>query len=273
MRGPTAYETYLHRMRDYYKIKHLEEPEWIEKASLYYNRLFYAQKDMGGICKSTNISKKEMEWLGSLKHESLEGLPDELKSETSVNDCLIAMYEELMAGKDEYFVHEWTLSKKGRHKMREYVDAMPSVRYIEPPKNEFTNVPDLIVFSNGIWWWKAEYNLVISLAGSFISISSEGSRERRFTFTEHFLDAVIPIVQQERIEPYLTEMDRNEDRNLKYQDFKIVLVSVGWKDYELSLADANTDNPFIELLRLVKKEYSKSIEEKKLIVPWLRLLD
>lgn len=32
MRGPTQYETYLSRVRDYYAIKHLEQPEWVGLA-------------------------------------------------------------------------------------------------------------------------------------------------------------------------------------------------------------------------------------------------
>ena len=121
-----------------------------DKADRYYRRLVDAKRYMGEICTSTNISKENMKWLESLETESLDDLPVEMRSETRVNDCLVGMYKELMAGKDEYFINEWTLSKKGRHKMREYIDAMPSIRDVEPPQIEFTNVPYDIDFSNGI---------------------------------------------------------------------------------------------------------------------------
>ena len=36
MRRPTPYEEYLWRLRDYYRIKGLEQPSWIDTAAKYY---------------------------------------------------------------------------------------------------------------------------------------------------------------------------------------------------------------------------------------------
>ena len=45
------------------------------------------------------------------------------------------MYNELMSGKNAYFINEWTLIKCGRKKMREYVDELPAFGRIMPPEN------------------------------------------------------------------------------------------------------------------------------------------
>lgn len=157
--------------------------------------------------------------------------------------------------------------------MREYIDAMPSIRDVEPPQNEFTNVPYEIDFSSGIWKHKLEYSLTVSLGGSLIFVRNcKEGRDERFIFAECFLDSVIPIVQREKLAPYLMEKKHSEERSIEYQSFQAVLVTVGCKAYELQLSKAYSDNPFNELLKLVKKEYSKKIEEKKVFVPWFDLL-
>jgi len=43
------------------------------------------------------------------------------------------MYTELMEHKNQYFLNEWTLTKAGRKKMREYVEKLPSSRGLNPP--------------------------------------------------------------------------------------------------------------------------------------------
>lgn len=225
MRGPTKYETYLDRMRSYYTIKHMEQPAWIELADQYYHRLFYAKEDFSAICHGANISKKTMKWLSELPSDHLEKLPVELvDSIQKQNDHLFAMYTELIEGKEEYFIREWTLSKKERRKMREYVDTIPcSARSIMPPQNQFTNVPDSISFSNRVYDFEAEYELCVAFSGSGICLRNgdTDSRNTKYVeFTEQFLDKAIPLMQKERIEGLLISKDRSEGRDESiYQDF------------------------------------------------------
>ena len=169
------------------------------------------------MCSNTNIPKSKMEWLASIKDKSGRewiDLPEELKKETiETYICLSELYDELMDGKDEYFINEWTLTKIGRRKMREYIDKMPSAGKIMPPQNAFTNVSRSIVYSNRIYRSDAEYELTVTLGGSRICIRN-GDSDYRHTeyidFTERFLDAVIPMVQRERLHGYLRPKDRSE---------------------------------------------------------------
>ena len=280
MRMPTEYEVYLMRMCAYYRIKQLEQPAWIESARKHYTLLLYTRRDLDKICSNTNISKSTMEWLASIKKEPIiqrSELPQELKKE--INDfylCLTGLYDELINGKDEYFINEWTLTKKGRRKMREYIDNMPSVGRIMPPKNEFTNVPDSIEYSNRVYGFKAEYELTVTLGGSRICIRN-GDSDCRHTeyidFTERFLDAVIPMVQRERLHGYLRPKDRSEERDDSiYQDFKTVLVDIHWNEYDLNLLTEPNTNPFVELLHLVWEEYGETLKERDLVLPWFKVL-
>ena len=210
MRRRTEYEVYIMRMRDYYRIKQLEQPAWIESACRHYGLLYYAKRELGKMCSNTNIPKSEMEWLASIKNKSYlerNDLPEELKKETTdIYICLSELYNELIDGKNEYFINEWTLTKKGRRKMREYIDKMPSAEKITPPQTAFTNVPDSINYSNRIYSFDAEYELTVTLGGSRICIRNGDSDSRNtehIDFTERFLDKVIPIVQRERLYGYL----------------------------------------------------------------------
>lgn len=280
MRRPTEYEMYLMRMRAYYRIKKLDQPPWIESARRHYGLLYYAKRELGEMCSNTNIPKSEMEWLASIKDKSYReriDLPEELKKETTdIYICLSELYNELIDGKDEYFISEWTLTKQGRRKMREYIDKMPSVGRIMPPKTEFTNVPDSIEYSNRVYGFKAEYELTVTLGGSRICIRN-GNSDCRHTeyidFTERFLDAVIPMVQRERLHCYLRPKDRSEERDDSiYQDFNTVLVDINWNEYDLNLLTEPNTNPFVELLHLVWEEYGETLKERDLVLPWFKVL-
>ena len=280
MRRPTEYEEYLMRMRAYYRIKQLEQPAWIESARRHYGLLYYAKRELGKMCSNTNIPKSEMEWLASIKDKSYRDridLPEELKKETTdIYICLSELYKELIDGKDEYFINEWTLTQKGRRKMREYIDKMPSAGMIMPPKNEFTNVPDSIEYSNRIYSFDAEYKLTVTLWGSRICIRNGDSDDQHtayIDFTERFLDAVIPMVQRERLVGYLKPKDRSKDRDDSiYQDFKTVLVDINWNEYDLNLLTESNTNTFMELLRLVWEEYGAILKERDLVLPWFKVL-
>ena len=134
MRMPTIYEKYLWRMRDYYRIKGLERPSWIDAATRYYSMLFYAGRELHEQCSRTNIPKETIEWLSSLDHSLVsDDLPLELRE--GARECvavLSEMYHTLIEGKDRYFINQWTLSREGRKKMREYLNILPSVRNIIP---------------------------------------------------------------------------------------------------------------------------------------------
>ena len=275
MRRATEYETYLRRMRDYYRIKHIECPSWVDKAIQYYNYLYYAKKDYGEMCSNTALSKRTMEHLSHLEKETLEGLPAELVSGSSdINTVLIEMYNELISNKDVYFINEWTLSKIGRHKMREFTDRIPSVGGIMPPENEFTNVPDNISFSNRIYSADAEYDLTITLGGSRICVRNGNRKDTEYIdFTEGFLDRIIPMAQWENFKYLLRKKDRSDDRDESvYQDFKTVLVDINWNEYDLDLRAPIENDPFIDMLKLVWDEYSIILMEKGLVLPWFNTL-
>ena len=205
-------------------------------------------------------------------------MPEELKKETAeLYTCLSEMYDELIDSRDEYFINEWTLTKKGRRKMREYIDRMPSAGNILPPKTEFTNVPDSIKYINRIYSFEAEYELTVTLGGSRICIRN-GDSDYRHTeyidFTERFLDEVIPMVQCERLYGCLKAKDRSKDRDDSvYQDFKTVLVDINWNEYDLKLLAEFDSNPFMELLRLVWEEYGETLRERNLVLPWFKVLE
>lgn len=280
MRAPTEYEIYLMRMRDYYRIKHRNQPEWIDSADRHYSLLYHAHRKLGEICSNTNIPKSTMKWLASVKDKSYQqrtDLPEELKDATmDIYICLSSMYDELMDGKDEYFINEWTLTKKGRRKMREYIDKMPSEGIVVLPKTAFTNVPDSIVYSNRIYSFDAEYELTVTLGGSRICVRNGDNdfRHREYIdFTERFLDKVIPMVQRERLNGYLKKKDRSKDRDDSiYQDHKTVLVDINWNEYDLNLLTESNSNPFIELLHLVWEEYADTLKERNLVLPWFKVL-
>ena len=104
MRLPTAYEIYLHRLKDYYKIKHLECPTWIDKASSCYSRLYYSHRSFADMCSNTAIPKYTMEYLANLETENMEDIPDELiEGSVDINAILKEMYKELMSKKELYF--------------------------------------------------------------------------------------------------------------------------------------------------------------------------
>ena len=280
VRKRTEYEMYLMRMRAYYEIKNMEQPDWIASAGSHYSLLYNAKRELGEICSNTNIPKSKMEWLASIKDKvylQRADLPEELKKELSdIYICLSDMYSELIAGRDEYFINEWTLTKKGRRKMREYLDKMPSAGKIMPPKTEFTNVPDSIEYINRIYSFDAEYELTVTLGGSRICIRNGDSDSRHteyIDFTERFLDSVIPMVQRERLYRYLKAKDRSKDRDDSvYQDFKTVLVNINWNEYDLELLTESDSNPFMELLHLVWEEYGDTLKERNLVLPWFKVL-
>ena len=100
-------------------------------------------------------------------------LPIELRE--GAKDCvtvLSEMYHTLTEEADKYFINQWTLSRQGRKKMREYLGILPSVSDIMPPKTSFTNVPLHLVFSNRFNWVHAEYELIVTLGGSRICIKN-----------------------------------------------------------------------------------------------------
>ena len=78
MRMPTAYENYLRRMEDYYKIKNIDKPEWIDLAKTYYDRLLYSARMLSEMCANTNIPKSKMEYLANLESIDTDVLPREL---------------------------------------------------------------------------------------------------------------------------------------------------------------------------------------------------
>ena len=95
MRKPTVYETYLHRLKDYYRIKQLECPEWVDKASQYYNHFYYAKKIYGEMCSNTAISKSTMNFLANIDQELMNDIPDELRNASlAINSVLKEMYDE-----------------------------------------------------------------------------------------------------------------------------------------------------------------------------------
>ncbi len=280
MRRPTAYEIYLSRMRDYYKIKNHEQPDWIEQASIHYYRLYNAKQDLDKMCSNSGISKSTMEWLASIKDNSYQqraDLPEEIKIRAAdIFRCLSDLYDELIEGKNEYFIHEWTLTKTGRRKMRDYINKMPSLGEVTPPQTDFTNVPDTISYVNRMHRLDAEYELTVTFNGSRICVRN-GDKDYRdteyFSFTERFLDSVIPIVQRERLSVYLKEKDRSENRDDSiYQGFKTVLVDLDRDDCDLNLLTESDSNPFIELLHLIWEEYADTLKEKDLVLPWFKVL-
>lgn len=271
MRGPTAYETYLWRMYDYYKIKKIDQPEWIDKAREYYYQLFDSARSFGKMCSDNAISKSTMKYLEQLGTEPLDDLPQELiEGSADINLVLKEMYIELVSNKEIYFLNEWTLTKKGRRKMREFVDRIPSASGIMPPKNEFTNVPREVSFRNRINADKSEHKLSVSLAGSIICIKNEnGNHEEYIDFTERFLDEIIPLMQWENFENLLQKKDCREVREESvYQNYKTVIVEVNWNEYDLTLSPANADNVFVKVLRLVWEEYGEILAEKNMVLPW-----
>ena len=71
MRGPTEYEEYLWRLQEYYHKNSLPEPVWIGKEWQYYHELFDAERNLGKVCRQTNIPKSTMKWLSGLKDSLL----------------------------------------------------------------------------------------------------------------------------------------------------------------------------------------------------------
>lgn len=275
MRRPSVYEEYLYSMKQYFKIKQQDCPQWVDKAKQYYNYLFYMKKRFSTICSGTSISKSMMEYLSKLKDETYEGLPEELVvSGIEFNSVLIDMYNELTSNIDLYFINEWTLSKQGRHKMREYVDRIPTANGIMPPVNEFTNVPDSISFRDRIYSCETEYSLTVSLNGLYIYINNGDSRNKiRTDFTERFLEKIIPMIQWEKIEHLLRDKDwsKNRDETI-YQNYKTVFVEVGKNECDLNLLASNENNPFIDVLKLVWEEYKNYMIDNGIVLPWFRVL-
>lgn len=277
MRKSTEYENYLFRLIKYYKIKNMETPSWIGKAKHYYTKLYYTARDLSEMCTNTAIPKATMEYLANLEIEPLDDFPIEMtEGRANINSVLMDMYKELIDGRDIYFINEWTLSKLGRKKMREYINMLPTVHGIMPPKNEFTNVPDSISFSNRAYGFKAEFALTVTMAGSRICIRNGDGDSRKteyIDFTEGFLDNIIPLVQWENLKYLLHKKDRSEECDDSiYQDFKTVLVDIDWNEYDLKLSAGNEDNIFIKVLELVWKEYADIFREKGLVLPWFEVL-
>ncbi len=280
MRLPTEYETYLSRMEGWYEIRNLEQPDWIESARRQYSLLFYETRELGIMCSNTGISKSKMEWLASIRDKSYReraDLPEELKKATAdIYTCLSELYDELMEGRDEYFINEWTLTKKGRRKMREYLDKMPSVRNLTPPKTAFTDIPRKIQYSNRIHGFNPEYELTVTFSGCGIRIRNgdNDSRDAEYiVFTERFLDKVLPPVQRERLYRYLKQKDRlNDGDDSTYQDFRTVVLEINLKKYDINLLTESDANPFMALLRLVWEEYGDTLKDRNLVLPWFKVL-
>ena len=278
MRKPTPYEEYLWRLRDYYRIKGLEQPLWIDTAAKYYNMLFYSGRELHEQCSNTNIPKSTMNWLAELDRSLIsEDLPVELREGAA--ECvtvLSEMFHTLTEGADKYFISQWTLSRAGRKKMREYLNNLPSVRNIMPPKTEFTNVPDHLIFSNRFNWVHAEYELFVAVVGSRICIKN-GNPDSRHTeyidFTPTFLDKIIPLMQWESLIPLLEKKNYDNDMDDSiYQDFSKVLVDINRYNYELDFQHVSEGNPFKEILRLIWCEYETVLRDKDLLLPWFRIL-
>ena len=277
MRVPTPYEQYILRLKDYYMIKGMERPSWIDAAGRYYSMLFHSSRDLNEQCSNTNIPSATMEWLSKLDQSlALEDLPVELREGSKDYVMVLSeMYNTLTEGFDEYFINEWTLSRAGRKKMREYLNALPSVRSINPPKTEFNNVPLHLAYSNRMSWANAEYELTITAGGSRICLKN-GNPDSRHTvyidFTESFLDGIIPLMQWESLIPFLHKnTDKDKDDSV-YQDFSTVLIDANHYYYDLKLQDADENNPFIKVLRLVWEEYKSIFIGKDLVLPWFKTL-
>lgn len=256
MRAPTPYEEYLRRLRDYYRIKGLDKPAWIDTASEYYEILFDAGRDLYRQCSDTNIRKSTMEWLSRLEQSHLsDELPIELRE--GAKDCvtvLSEMYHTLTEEADKYFINQWTLSRQGRKKMREYLGILPSVSDIMPPKTSFTNVPLHLVFRNRFNWVHAEYELIVTLGGSRICIKNGDSDSRNaeyINFTVSFLDKIIPLMQWENLIPFLKRKNYDDilDDSI-YQDFSVIQVETNRYNYELNLHTVPEDNPLYENLKI-----------------------
>lgn len=258
-------------MEAYYKIKKLEIPEWVRQAKEYYSSWFYTVRSLDEICSNTNIPKNTMEYWANLEPTDMKALQNGL-IDKDFRVIIKKMYEELVSNKEEYFVTEWTLSKKGRKRMREYRDAINSAG-IKMSQNEFNNVPGLVTFTNRIYSFDAEYELFVSFDGSRIGLRNGGDNEVYMDFTERFLDLVIPMMQWERFRNMLHKKDRGVDReDSVYQDFRTVLVDINWNEYDLDLLEYLEGNPFIQLLKLVWEEYGEVLRGKDMVLPWFATL-
>lgn len=275
MRGPTEYQSYLLRMRSYYRIKGLPCPSWVDNAWSYYSKVYNIGRSLYQMCSDTAIPKSEMEWLSKVEDKTPEDLPKELIDGCAgTNSILIEMYNELISNKELYFINEWTLSKKGRKKMREYIDRLPSVDLVKPPKNSFTNVPKRIDFANRINGYKAEYEMTISLNGSRVFLrNGDAERTESIEFTEEFLDKIIPLAQWENLKYMLHRRDRWDPKDESvYQGFDTVLVDIDWNECDLNLKEQTEENPFIAMMKLVWDVYGEIIVEKGLVLPWFNTL-
>ena len=127
-----------------------------------------------------------MNWLSELDQSLIsEDLPVELRE--GATECVAVlsdMFHTLTEGADKYFISQWTLSRAGRKKMREYLNNLPTVRNIMPPKTEFTNVPDCLIFSNRFNWVNAEYELFVAVVGSRICIKNGNPDSKENFFNE-----------------------------------------------------------------------------------------
>ena len=79
-------------------------------------------------------------------------------------------------------------------------------------------------------------------------------------------------MQWESLIPFLHKKTDKEKDDSVYQDFSTVLIDANHYYYDLKLQDADENNPFIKVLRLVWEEYKRIFIGKDLVLPWFKTL-
>ena len=136
MRKLSAYEMYLSKLRRSYGWD--KAPRWIAEAQ---RLLCDSKRELMNQCSGQSVSKEAMTWLEGLKEKIVPNdFPPEIREHVKIyRNVLSEMYLTLTGNRNEYFISEYTLTKAGRRKMREYLDMLPDVPDIEPPDNTQTD--------------------------------------------------------------------------------------------------------------------------------------
>ena len=126
MRLPDDYEKYLIDLER--KSNTCYKYEYIKNAKSCYSLCVHFIKMLHLHCSNSNIPDHMMSYLASLTDNSDyydDRMPVELlKCSEFAIEKLTAMYKELTDQEDLYFQYRWTLTRPGRKKMREYLNAI-----------------------------------------------------------------------------------------------------------------------------------------------------
>ena len=279
MRKLFAYEKYLLDMDRYFSVRKEPLPEPFCKALRYVG---FWHEYLRFSLRGSSLQSIEKLWFICNGISSDDPVFSDLPSEfrplyKNTYDVLHDLYRIFIVDKDPVYVIGKEITKAGGKKINEIADRLNDCGWPLPPENELTNAIRKITYSGGENYGKCKTGLDIEVF-KHISVATENGSLYDplpyvfFGMTVDLMEKLIPLLQWDRIEPYLREGSCREENGSGADDPAVIYVSAYGLSCRLDLLNAAAENPFIKILKLVWDEYGESFKEKRIDLPWFKML-